>query len=255
MNIKSISEFIQENKPSENLNKYLHSFIDDKKVIQSYMLEFQNPYFLAGAYGDKYGLVLIQDHRLGDKKLLPEIALYKQWVEYAMSSKYNLPYYISEELNMDSREYISGYYDQETGEPVKDENFIPNKHYSMFEENIDSKSESLNHPFLEKHICAPGRMTILELLSAFEIMIKKDGVETTLKHISDMKDKIESTMNRFERRSCISIEKPFYLSVIGTDDASWGASFSSLEDLNLVFNEIKNNPNSDTVHRYLDFTN
>ena len=129
MNMKTLSEFLEESKEPKNINGYLCSFLNDEKLIQSYMLEFHNPEFLASAYEGKYGLIRIQDHRMGQKKLLPEMTLYKQWVEHAMSSRYNLPYYIAEELNLDSREYISGYYDQETGQPVKNENFIPYKHY------------------------------------------------------------------------------------------------------------------------------
>lgn len=255
MNMKSVTDFLKESNDTESLKDYLSSFLDDKKVIDSFMLEFQNPYFLAGPYDQKYGLVLIQDHRLGNKKLLPEIAHYKKWVDYCMTNRYNLPHYLVKELNLESREYFAGYYDQESGSPIKDDDYVSGVHYSMFEENVDPESESLNHPFIKKHVCSPGNFNALELLSAFEIMIEKDGIEKTLQHIASMKEKIQTDISRFERRSCVSIEKPFYLHLAGTDDASWGASFKKLEDLNIVLSEIKKNPSSQTVHKYLDFTN
>lgn len=255
MNMKSISDFIKENVDSENLHDYLYSFLDDKKVIQSFMLEFDEPSFLAGPYGGKYGLILIQDHRLGSKKLLPEVTLYNKWAECVSANLYNIPYHILKDMGLDSKEYISGYYDQVTCSPIKSEDYNPEIHYCMFEENIDPNSESLKHPFLEKHTCAPGKMNPIELISAFELMLKKDGIEKTLLSLSQMKKKIQDDINRFERRSCVSIEKPFYLRVIGTDDSSWGASFKTLQELDFVLTKIKESPNFNTVHTFLDFTN
>lgn len=255
MNMKSAAEFLKDNKESESMNNYIGSFLDDKKVIESFMLEFQNPEFLAGAYERKYGLILIQDHRLGDKKLLPEIELYKKWADYSMTSRYNLPNYVAKEINLEAKDYFSAYYDQNTGQPIKEEDYVSGTHYSMFEENIDPESESLNHPFIRTHRCSPGTFNALELLSAFEVMVEKDGIEKTLQHIASMKEKIKASISRFERRSCVSLEKPFYLHLAGTDDSSWGASFKTLEDLNAVFDELKKNPNPQTVHNYLDFTN
>lgn len=255
MNMKSISDFVKENDCSENLHDYIYSFLDDKKVIQSFMLEFDEPSFLAGPYGDKYGLILIKDHRLGSQKLLPEITLYNKWADRLSANLYNIPHHILEELELGSKEYISGYYDQTTGSPITSDDYNSDLHYCMFEENIDPDSESLKHPFLKKHVCAPGKFNPVELISAFELMLKKDGVEKTLLSLAEMKKKIQEGVNRFERRSCVSIEKPLYLSVVGTDDSSWGASFKNLQDLDFVSTKIKESPNFNTVHKFLDFTN
>lgn len=219
-----------------------------------FFLEFKDPEFLCCPYEGKYAHVRVTNERHGNQKLKSEIQNYNNFVKNSNSKMYNLAPGIAKEMpNKYSCEYISGQYDLTTGKPVS----ISQIHNidRFFEVNSDPESASLNHPYLEKHICSADYYSSVELMTAIQTLLKTKTPEEVSFLLEQSKTKINAEISRFERISNISYDRPYFLHISGTDDTSYAASFSTLEELNEVLDIIKQNPTFDTINEYLEFYN
>lgn len=226
----------------------------NKNFETHFFLEFENPEFLCAPYAEKYAYISITNENHGHEKLKSEIENYNDWIKYCNSCIYNLAYPIQQAINkLPSYEYISGRYDATTGEPVPS---TRTTNYSFFfEENTDSKSSTLNHPYLEKHICSCETYSQFELMTAIQVLLEEKTPEEVNSLLKKSQEKIKQEISNFERISDISYDRPYSLHISGTDDTSYGATFSSMKELNEVLEKIKQKPTIDTVNQYLEYTN
>lgn len=233
------------------LNHYLLSLSDGCDLSE--MIEFRDPHFLSGPFNEKFGLLTISNSLKDKENELKTEA--EEYHSYLISSEgyYELDPLIRPESN--DGDFITGCYDKYTGEPLEKDAY-GNNVYRFMVENINRDVLTLNHPYIEHHVCSKSTLRVSEVIEGILLALKNNDKD---KVISSLEKTLCNMKKEFKTDSgCVSnptYERPYILSVVGNDDASWSMSYSTMEEAMSVRNKILKEPTLETVNKYLVFTN
>lgn len=253
----TLEDFIKKynlNDDEKYINDYLQSMARD--CVISEMIEFKDPYFLAGPFNDKFGLLTITNHLESSRRnLKTEVEDFYSYLSYS-EGYYQLDSLIKPKSNAGN--FISGCYDKNTGEPLPKGSHGENIHRFMVE-NINSEISTLNHPHIEHHVCAKSTLRTSEVIEAILLALKNNDKDKVIASLEKTLDNMEKTTKTFMTDSdCLAAptyERPYRLHVVGTDDASWSMSYATMDEAMSMRDKILEEPTSETIHKYLAFTN
>lgn len=239
--------------------KYMNDYVLSlsKKSQLSEMIEFKDPEFLAGAFSGKFGLLTITNFLKYDKKELKTQAEdLKSYLSYSEG------YYSFDKLISPGRKeavFISGFYDKKTGKPLSRDSLSNHKDvHHFFVEKLDDRTLTLNHPYIEEHKREKTEFRNSDVLKSVLDALKNNKVEDVIYSIERTLDTMKDNTKGFfncETEAYATYEKPYRLHVTGTDDSSWSMCYATMEEVNEVRKEILLNPSSETIDKYLVFTN
>lgn len=214
-------------------------------ALEKYLIEFSEPKFLDAPFFEKYGMVTILDHRLfKDRKLKSELEYYNEYRDHQMVSVRNLPHAEIENLKVECDEYVTCAYDNETKEPCER---VSADNITVFTPNTNPKSSTNAHPYARIAKYGKYQFTTLEIFELLEKKIRKFEFIECLELFDCFKKNFNENMKRYDMRVIPSLDKPFYLQLSGANDSSWGRNFKSLDELNMVFDKIKQKPTYQTI--------
>jgi hypothetical protein len=226
-------------------------------VIHAFMLEFDNPSFLAGPFGGSFGLVTIKDARRGPNRLYTETETYNRYRTYAANNLYNMPWAKDGQAGLTTtHEYLRGRHRADTLEPVPITEAQGNLYFGT--RNTFPGSSTLNHPFLEVTLNSSAEIDGLDMLRLFKRMAETLSPEEVIKRIEDAEAKIEKSLRSYIEHSADStptIERPFLLSLHGNDDSSWGKAFPSVELALEYADELEASSKASFSYPTMNFTN
>lgn len=242
------------NDDEKYINDYLQSMARD--CVISEMIEFKNPYFLAGPFNEKFGLLTITNHlEYSRRDLKAEAEDFYSYLSYS-EGYYQLDSLIKPKSNAGN--FISGCYDKNTGEPLPKESFGENV-YRFMVENINSKISTLNHPHIEHHVCSKSTLRTSEVIEAILLALKNNDKDKVIASLEKTLNNMEKTTKTFMKDSdCLAAptyERPYRLHVVGSDDASWSMSYATMNEAMSIRDKILEEPTSETINKYLVFTN
>lgn len=255
-NIKEYVKRYNQHPDEKYMNDYVLSLV--KNTDLSEMIEFKEPYFLAGAFSNKFGLLTIKNCLKYNKKELKTQS--ENLISYL---DYSEGYYSFDSLIRPKNEkkvtFVSGCYDKKTGKAIRKEEGGEDS-YCFFVENIDDRSLTLNHPFLEKHEydCNTSNLKTSDILETILSSLKNNKVEDVIGSIEKTLLTMKETTKGFFNPVTYSdptYERPYRIRVEGNDDSSWSMCYATMEEAQEVRKAILANPCSETIDKYLVFTN
>lgn len=256
MKVITIKEYIKNYNqlPEEaHMNDYVKSLIKDSKT--SDMVEFYNPWFLAGAFSGKFGLLTIENclKSYGDE-LKTQAEHYEECVNELVNC-----HTLSAILKPKNTvfQFISGAYSKKSATPQTKDKYGKDYH-RFFTKKPDERILTNNHPHLEIHNCGDHSVSGKGLLISMKEALNLYSKEEVIKAIDDSLSNADRDLERYfsdERNVYPTYELPFRVRLIGNDDSSWSMCYSTEEEAMEVRKEIIKNPTKTTVDKYLVFTN
>ncbi len=226
-------------------------------VLAAFMLEFDNPGFLAGPFGGKYGLVTITDTRKGPNKLCTQTEAYNRFRSYAANNLRNMPHARNDQAGLTTtHEYLSGRYDKNTMEPVPED--VRDNSIFFMTRNTLPGSATLDHPHLTISKGSSSEIDGLDMLRLFKRMTAELPAEEIIRRISEAEAKIEKSIQSYldnDADSTPTVERPILLTLRGNDDSSWGKAFANIEDAMSYADELEASAMANFQYPSMNFTN
>jgi hypothetical protein len=249
----TINEFRQEHTDGD----WAARLASGPNVIEAFMLEFDNPQFLAGPFGGSYGLVTIKDARNGPNKLYTETETYNRFRTYVANNLYNMPRSKDDQAGLTTtHEYLTGRHRVGSLEPVDIEDRRDSQYFST--RNTLHGSSTLDHPHLKIASYSSGEIDGLDMLRLFRRMSETLPMDEVIKRISAAEAKIEKELQSYREHSADStptIEKPILLTLHGNDDSTWGKVFANVELAREYAVELEASSKAGFTYPQMNFTN
>jgi hypothetical protein len=238
-------------------HKYPVSIASDPDVIDAFMIEFDQPAFLAGPFGGKFGLLTIRDKRKGTRELKTQTEHFNSMRAYFANSIYNMPHAKDGQACITTdHEYLMGRYHKETYQPAPMEDKTA-KLFFMTKNTLPGSS-TLEHPFLERRLANDSTVDGLDMLRLFKSMIETLSPEEILKRIEQSELKIQNRLATYlahEADAVPTIERPISLCLQGNDDSSWSKVFATIDEAFAYADEIELSARKAGLPKGLMFTN
>nr|WP_250808427.1 hypothetical protein [Neorhizobium tomejilense] len=247
---------IDEYKLEHDDSRWPETIAQRPDVLAAFMIEFDKPDFLCGPFGGSFGLVTIRDARKGPNRLYTETETYNRVRTSRANSLYHMPWVNNAQAGLTrNHEYISGWHDKETFEPVSGEN----RQGSIFfmTRNTLPGSATLDHPHLEITQNSSFEIDGLDMLRLFKHMAQELPPEEVIRRLGEAEAKIEQSIQAYlenEADSTPTVERPILLTLQGNDDSSWGKTFATLELALEYVDEIEATAKT-TRYPKMNFTN
>ena len=237
----------------KQMDAYILSLAKGADVAE--MIEFKDPYFLAGAFSGKFGFLSITNY-LKDKRM----ELKTQAESLVSYLGYSEGVYSFDELiepkNVKSL-FLAGCYDKKTGKPLPRDSFGENV-YRFFVESLDERCSTLNHPYLEKTEYSRSEVRNSDVLRGVLDALKNNKVEDVVFAIEQTlltMDKKTKGFFDYDVDAYPTYEKPYKVYVAGNDDSSWSMCYATMEEARAIRAAILAEPTQETIDKYLVFTN
>lgn len=251
--IKEYLKRYSQTEEQKQMDAYILSLVKGADVAE--MIEFKDPYFLAGAFSGKFGLLTIKNH-LNSKstELKAQAENLASYVSYS-EGIYSFDKLIKPKgLNS---VFLTGAYDKKTGKPLPKEARGDNV-YRFFVEGLDERTSTLAHPYLEKKEFSRSEVrnsdVLRGVLDALENNKPEDVIFAIKQTLLTMDEKTKGFFN-YETDAYPTYEKPYKVYVVGTDDSSWSMCYATMEEARAVRAAILAEPTQETIDKYLVFTN
>lgn len=249
----SIKEF--ESLHGEEEARYPKSIAD--RAVEAWMIEFDDPEQLCGPFAEKYGLATIVDHRKMPS-ITTESKMYNDFVEsQAMSAFNNYPLDVMRKAGIpNSQEYVLARYRKGTLEAVSIDDVKDSIH--VMTPNILAGSRTLENPHAVRANYGKTTLTGLDVIRVMREMVSTMDKADVLAMLDKIEGKIGDNIASFMAHdwdSSVTIERPYTLSITGTDDASWGKVFGSVTEAQECLAVIEKSRSLDFVREQLKFTN
>lgn len=251
----SIKEFAYE---FPNDSSWAQELAKGGNVVTAFMIEFAQPGFLAGPFGESHGLLTIADHRKGTPKpLVTETEAYNAYLDRQSLNQFHWPRGLAEKAGLPTvHEYLRGRHRKGTLEPVEADDFHNSQHFMT--KNTLASSATLDHPFVLTENYSSFEMNGNDMIALFRHMTETMDKNAILATLGEVERKIDGSIKSHLAHEAASdpvIERPFLLRLCGNDDASWSKTFPDAESAIAFADELEAKASYSFVTGNLDFTN
>ena len=219
----------------ESLQNYIDSLSKDSDFCD--LIYFKEENVLSGSFDQHYGLFTVKD-RSNDKTVQSIVEICADYKNYLYSSMYSFPYEIQQYIkSIIPEDFIHNYEtvkDKESGclINIKNTNHLP---------------EWFSFDNWKKIKCSITRLDAEDLIQVIQyIHTFKNSTEIFQEYYKKVEEQYNSFLKEVD--AIASIERPISISLIGTDDTSYGKCVESLEDAKMIYDILKNKGKTDDFY-------
>ena len=207
------------------------------------LIEFKEASFLAGAWDDVFGLVVIKD---ASNQPSANTSIVKQLSDYLDEqhlSLFNYPYkvkeYAEKEFNKSNITLIGNH---ELLEDKKNGCLISKDKIPKLPSWVDISNWT-------EHKCSADKLTPYELIKVISWIKEQDDSAQILNHLKEHVDSRYQNYLYECERYCVCLERQIFVAIHGNDDRSYHASVSSISEAEALVAKIKLNNSFDGLKK------
>jgi len=230
--VHSNTKYVQVN------NNYFLGIV--KNSVFSEMIAFIEPDFLAAPWFERFGLVTIRDYTGKCKSIMNMVCEIDDLYKDIYSYPYEIKTWATKKFNLNNLKYYDNYYLFDSNNDrrmlglfihVPDNFIVP--------DCVDFNEWGVN-------TCSCSNLTSKQLLETIKYISSLPNSDEIFNYVEESVEKGKKyVIDSYE--SSPSMEKPFILTIRGTDDSSWGIAVKTKDKCLEIIEKLKCNPTLDNM--------